>query len=96
MARIPMVTRTFLTTKANVFCADKETEQTFKMDVTLPKTYKSDKELMKAIEKQVNTDKIKAIYVVYSEVQEILYGMSEQDFINSAQVLPPRKATNNK
>ena len=87
MARKPMVTRTIMTTQVNVLCLDIVAGEPFNQQVTLPRIYKEDKKLMKAIEEVVNTENVKAIHVVAKEEVETLYGMSEQDFINNAVVL---------
>ena len=87
MARKPMVTRTITTTQVNVLCSDIVAGEPFNQQVTLPRTYKEDKKLMKAIEEVVNTENVKAVHVVAKEEVETLYGMSEQDFINNAVVL---------
>ena len=87
MARKPMVTRTITTTQVNVLCLDIVAGEPFNQQVTLPRTYKDDKNLMKAIEEVVNTENVKAVHVVAKEEVETLYGMSEQDFINNAVVL---------
>ena len=87
MARKPMVTRTITTTQVNVLCLDIVAGEPFNKQVTLPRTYKEDKKLMKAIEEVVNTENVKAVHVVAKEEVETLYGMSEQDFINNAVVL---------
>ena len=87
MARKPMVTRTITTTQVNVLCLDIVAGEPFNRQVTLPRTYKEDKKLMKAIEEVVNTENVKAVHVVAKEEVETLYGMSEQNFINNAVVL---------
>ena len=63
----------------------------FNKEVVLPRTYKDDKKLLKAVEEVVNTDEVKAVQVVGKEEVETLYGMSEQDFISNAKVLDPKK-----
>lgn len=92
--RTPMVTRTITTTNVTVLCADAIAQQMYEKDVTLPRTYKDDKALMKAVSQVVDVDtedeKIKAVSVVSTEVVETLYGMSELEFIKAAKVLPPR------
>lgn len=90
MARIPMVTRTIQTTRANVLCLNIVQGEPFNKSVVLPRTYKDDKAMMKNVEKMVNTDEVKAVHIVDSVVEETLYGMTEQEFINVAKVLPPR------
>ena len=91
MARAPQVTRTIQTTHACVLCMDIENREPCNRDVILPRTYKDDNAILKAVKKVIETDNLKAVQVVSSNVQETLYGMSEQDFIAHASVLPPRK-----
>lgn len=90
MARVPMVTRTIQTTKANVLCLDIEKGEPFNKVVVLPRTYKDEKSMMKVVEGAINTDTVKAVHIVDSSVQETLYGMTEQDFISHADILPHR------
>lgn len=92
MARTPMVTRTIQTTKANVLCLNIVEGEPFNKVVTLPRTYKDENTMLKAISKMVDNDEVKAVHVVDSYVEETLYGMSEQRFIDLAQVMPPRNA----
>lgn len=91
MARTPQVTRTIQTTHCNVMCLDIVAGEPCNKDVILPRTYKDEKAMLKAVKKVVENDNIKAVHIVSSMVQETLYGMSEQDFIAHATVLPPRK-----
>ena len=90
MARTPMVTRTIVTTKAIIMCLDVEAGEPFNKEVTLPRTYKDEKALLKKVRPMVETDTIKAVHVVDTEEVETLYGMTEQEFIENAQILPPR------
>lgn len=94
MARKPMVTRTITTTKANVLCMDIQSAEPFNKVITLPRTYKDEKTLMKRVQEVVETDNIKAVHIVDKEEVETLYGMTEQEFIEKAVVLDPetRKA----
>lgn len=89
MARKPMVTRTIVTTKVNVLCLDIQSAEPFNKDVTLPRTYKDEKKLLKKVEEVVNTDDVKAVHIVDKKEIETLYGMTEQDFINNATILDP-------
>lgn len=92
MARTPMVTRTIQTTKANVLCLNIVEGEPFNKVVTLPRTYKDENAMLKVISKMIDNDEVKAVHVVDSYVEETLYGMSEQRFIDLAQVMPPRNA----
>lgn len=82
--RKPMVTRTITTTKAIVLCVDVQNGESCNEVVTLPRTYKDDAKLLKAVQGAIDTDTKKAVHVVSSEVVETLYGMSEADFIVGA------------
>lgn len=91
--RKPMVTRTIVTTKVTALCLDIEKGEPCNKVVTLPRTYKDEKALMKKLE-EFNSDTLKFVHVVAKEEIETLYGMTEQDFIDNAVVLDPetRKA----
>lgn len=89
MARKPMVTRTIITTKVIVLCLDVNSAEPFNETVTLPRTYKDDKKLLKSVEEVINTDSVKAVHIVDKKEIETLYGMTEQDFINNAKILDP-------
>ena len=91
MARQPMVTRTIITTNAKVLCLDIDKQEPFEKIVKLPRTYKDERKMMKKIEAIVNNDSVKAVHVISTETEEILYGMTEQKFIEEAEILPNRK-----
>ena len=91
MARVPMVTRTITATKIIALCLNIETAEPFNKEVTISGTFKDEKSMMKAAEKLLNTETEKAVHIVSSEEIETLYGMTEQEFIQKAQVLPPRE-----
>lgn len=91
MARTPQVTRTIKTTIVTVLCLDIVNGEPFNERVTLPRTYKDEKAMLKEVEKVINNDTQKAVHIVDFTVEEKLYGMSEQKFIETADELPPRK-----
>jgi hypothetical protein len=93
MARVAMVTRTMLTTKVNVLCLEIEKAEPFNKDLTLAGTFKDQKSLMKAVCASIDNDQQKAVHVVHSETVETLYGMTEDEFIKNAKVLPARGTT---
>ena len=90
MARIPMVTRTITTTKATIMCLDITNGEPFNEVYALPRTYKDDKALLKKAQAMYESDTIKLVAIVGVEEVETLYGMTEQDFITHALILPPR------
>ena len=87
MARIPMVSRTITTTKVNALCLNLETTEPYNKDVVLPRTYKDTKRLEKALSNLIDNGTDKFVSVVSTEEVETLYGMTEQEFINSAKIL---------
>ena len=90
MARVPMVTRTIQTTVCKVLCLDLENKQPIEKTIKLPRTYKDEKSMMKKISPMIDSDTCKAVHVISTEIEETLYGMSEQQFIETAQILPAR------
>lgn len=94
MARVPMVTRTIVATKANVMCLDVKAGEPCNKVVTVPRTYKDDEALMKKVRPLIETDILKAVHIVHKEEIETLYGMTEQEFIQYAKVLPSRNGAN--
>lgn len=90
MARTPMITRTIITTRANVLCLNIEQGEPFNKIVEVPRTYKTDEELLNKVKSVAETGTEKCVYIVDKEEIETLYGMTEQDFIEHATVLPPR------
>lgn len=96
MARTPMVTRTITTTKANVMCLDVQTGEPFNKEITVPRTYKDDETLLKTVKPLIETETVKAVHIVSKATIETLYGMTEQDFIEHAKVLPERNAKEEK
>lgn len=96
MARVPMVTRTIITTKVIVMCLDIETGEPCNKSVVVPRTYKDDEKLLKKVKEVLETEILKPVHIVDKEEIETLYGMSEQEFIKHAEVQPPRKASEEK
>lgn len=86
----PMVTRTILTTEVTVLCLDLIKAEPFNKTVILPRTYKDEKAMMKKVSAIIDNDEVKAVHVVDTKVHETLYGMTEEQFISMAEILPPR------
>ena len=91
MARVPSVTRTIQTTKCKVLCIDVENERPFTQEVVLPRTYKDERSMLKKIKPMLESETVKVVHVQDFVVESTLYGMTEEEFISVAQVLPPRK-----
>ena len=92
MARIPMVTRTICNTVCNLLVADTEMGELKNIMVTVPHTYKDSKKLAKVAFAAAETDTIKPVQLISSQVEGVLYGMSEGDFIRCAHPIESRAA----
>lgn len=90
MARLPMVTRTITTTKANVLCLDIEHAEPCNKVVTIPRTYKDEETILKKVKPLLETESLKVVHVVDTETEETLYGMTEQEFVELARPLLDR------
>ena len=90
MARKPMITRTITTTRVQALALNLDTHENETITVILPRTYKDDKALEKALKEAKVPAGLKPVLVLSSEVVETLYGMTEEDFIAAAEVLPVR------
>lgn len=89
MARKRMVTRTILTTKVNALCMDTQTCEACNKDVVLPRTFKDNDKVLKAVKSEIDTPTFKVVDIVDVETVETLYGMDEQKFINESVILDP-------
>ena len=85
-----MITRTVTTTKAKVLCLDINEQKPFEQEVVLPRTYKDERSMLKRIKPMLENDNVKVVLVKDTTTEETLYGMTEQEFIDSATKLPPR------
>lgn len=88
--RTPMVTRTITTTKATILCLDINEQKPCDIEVVLPRTYKTDADVLAKAKAKIETESLKAVCVKATEKVETLYGMSEDDFIKYAAELPAR------
>ena len=90
MARQRMVTRTVMVTKVEVICLDVTTVETTIKTYEISGTFTSDKEVLKALKKEHETDTFKVVAIKELVENEVLYGMLETEFIKLAKQLPPR------
>ena len=93
MARERMVTRTVELTIAEVMCLNTVTAEVQIHAFEIGGGLTEEKAIMKAVKKLHETDTFKCVALQGVSVREILYGMSEADFIAHAKVLPPRTKT---
>ena len=95
MGRIAMVTRTINFTQVTALTVDVVAQATATQVYTLSGTFADNDKLIKALKKEYESDTVKIVSVIDADVQERLYGMTEQEFMSLAKVLPPRKTYGN-
>ena len=84
MARKPQITRTFKTNRITVLCLDVVTAEPQNVTVTLPRVLNDEKKTMAAVKAAIETDTLKVVSIVDSEVIEQLYTMDEDFFLAHA------------
>lgn len=91
MARKPMVTRTFTTLSVSVMVCDTVTGTVETRNFDFPRVI-DDKQIIKSV-KSILDECVVPVKVLSRVENEVLYGMSEEDFMRLATVLPPRTVT---
>lgn len=76
-----MITRTFRTQSVHVMTMDTTNNATEVKSITLPHVYTDNDKLLKEAKKHIDTDTIKVVYIVGSEVKEELRGVDEEKFL---------------
>ena len=94
MARERMITRTVTQTTAKVMCLNITTAEVTINEYTIGGTY-TESDLLKKCKTLFETEELNLVHIESSTVTEILLGMTEEDFIRYATVLPPRKQQGN-
>lgn len=92
MARERMVTRTVELTIAEVMTLDTTTAKVETIAYEIGGGLTDEKGILKAVKKLHETDTFKCVAVQNVTIKEVLYGMSEIEFIKHANILPPRSA----
>ena len=91
MANVKMVTRTIEQTTAEVMCVDTNTAQVSINTYTIGGSY-TDEDLLKKLKKLFENSDLVLVKIENQKTEQLLLGMTEEDFIRYAAVLPPRKA----
>ena len=93
MARERMITRTVATWNYTVMVVDTASKSVEEITVSIPSAGSmTDKAISKAIRDNLPDGKL-FVQTVSSTTTETLYGMTEEDFIRYAKVLPPRSGS---
>lgn len=93
MARTKMVTRTIEQTTARAMCLRVDTAEVSIEEYTIGGA-PDNNELLKKLKAIYETDNFKVVAIKDTYTETKLLGMTEEDFIKYAEVLPPRKNYN--
>lgn len=93
MARQRMVTRTVEVNKFSVMTLNIESAEVRTIDYTLGALDKN-ADVMKILKKAYETDTLKLCAITEHTSETLLYGMTEEDFIANAKILPARGNAN--
>lgn len=91
-----MITRTIIKTSAELLCMNVTEGKAETRCFEIGGHYDSKEVLLKKCQKAFDTDTFKVVAVTGFVEQEVLLGMSEEDFIRYAVVMPPRPASQQK
>ena len=94
MTRKRMITRTIMQTTAKVMTLNVTTAEVQILTYDIGGQYIDD-ELLKKLQSIFQTDELKLVHIESQVCKELLLGMSEEDFIRYAEVLPPRSINKN-
>lgn len=86
------VTRTIKTKKATVLWVDLETNETYVSDVDVPGHLSSEDKIIEYVRRICDTSRYKSVHIVCVAEKEALYKMTEEDFIENAEIVVERKA----
>lgn len=89
MSRERMVTRTVNEVVVKVLAMDVTTCEVTKPEYTLSGEH-SEETALKAIKKRYETETYKIVAIQEMTTKEVLLGMTEEEFLKYAKVLPPR------
>ena len=89
MANVKMVTRTIEQTMAEVICVDTNTAQVSINTYTIGGAY-TNGDLLKKLKKLFENSTLVLVKIETQKTEQLLLGMTEEDFIRYATVLPPR------
>ena len=93
MSKEKMITRTIVLTEVDVMCVKVSEAQVSTHKYTLCGTYDTLSALQK-IKEDYETPDFKPTAVMSMKSSELLYGMTENEFIRYGQILPPRTTKN--
>ena len=98
MAREKMITRTIVETTAHTMCLDVKTAEVSINDYKIGGEWANESALLEKLQSIYNTDTFKLVHIESVTKEEVLLGMSIEDFIRYAKTLhlAPKQKSKNK
>ena len=90
MAREKMITRTIVETTARIMCLDVKSAEVSINDYKIGGEWSNENSLLEKLQSIYNYDTFKLVHIESVTKEEVLLGMSVEDFMRHAKVLPPR------
>jgi len=89
MARKPMVTRTITSQSVQVLCVDTTVNECTTQELYFVRAEKNNDKLIKKCKEILDTTTLKVVKILSTSETEEMYGMTESQFIMTAQKLDP-------
>ena len=90
MVREKTITRTIVETTARIMCLDVKSAEVSINDYKIGGEWYNENSLLEKLQSIYNTDTFKLVHIESVTKKEVLLGMSVEDFIRYAKVLPVR------
>lgn len=90
MAREKMITRTIMETTARIMCLDVKSAEVSINDYKIGGEWSNENSLLEKLQSIYNTDTFKLVHIESVTKEEVLLGITVEDFIRYAKTLPPR------
>ena len=74
------------TTLATVLCLDLEKKEPYEQTIRVPRAYKNERMLLKAISDAIGSPTVKVVHVITSKIEHCKFTMTEQHYIDNADI----------
>lgn len=94
MPRVPQVSRTVTITNVCVMCVDILTQKVIEKNITLPRTFRDNRMIMKKLISTNKDENIRFVHIKSVKIEHKVYVMPEEKFIKSAECMPNKNNIN--
>ena len=86
MPRKPVISRTMNTTVTTILYVDIANQTTAEKTVRIPRTYKTEKQLLRKLRQIYDDDSIKVVHIIESRPETVKCKLTEQQYLNAAEI----------